>query len=181
VHTTKQIASVLEWQILRVLLWAIRQIGFRLVLDRDRMIYEWVSDSDGAFDHWFRSVDEHCAVGSVRQQLGFWRLLWQISSRSQLLVGASRRSYKCRVVVRSEEYYCTEPIFSVRALSLRPATSVNASARLVIDADCTTCGQIRGLSLTPAATQHLALAHVAETGHVVVLNGTADLLTAQPE
>jgi hypothetical protein len=132
VHTTKQIASVLEWQILRVLLWAIRQIGFRLVLDSGRMIYEWVSDSDGAFDHWFRSVDQHCAVGSLRQQLGFWRLLWQISSRSQLLVGASRRSYKCRVVVRSEEYYCTEPIFSVRALSSRPATSVNASARLVM-------------------------------------------------
>lgn len=72
-HITRQIASVLEWTVLRVLLWAIRRIGFGLALDGDRLLYEWVSGSDGAFDHWFRSLDEHYAVGSVKRKLGFWR------------------------------------------------------------------------------------------------------------
>jgi hypothetical protein len=47
--------------------------------------------------------------------------------------------------------------------------------RLVIDAACTSCGQFCDLSLDPMAIPQLALDHAAATGHVVVLNGTADV------
>lgn len=45
--------------------------------------------------------------------------------------------------------------------------------RLVIDANCTTCGRIR--SHRDRSMSDLALLHVERTGHIVVLNGTADL------
>jgi len=48
-------------------------------------------------------------------------------------------------------------------------------ARLIIDANCTTCGLIDNLSDDPFMVQDAAVQHAAETGHIVILNGTADL------
>lgn len=46
--------------------------------------------------------------------------------------------------------------------------------RLVLDANCTTCGRIPSRTKSLSVPE-LALRHVASTGHIVVLNGTADL------
>jgi len=51
-------------------------------------------------------------------------------------------------------------------------------ARLIIDANCTTCGLIDNLSDDPFAVQDAAVQHATETGHIVILNGTADLPAA---
>jgi hypothetical protein len=51
----------------------------------------------------------------------------------------------------------------------------------VIDAACTSCGQICEGSLDATAIPQLALDHAAATGHIVVLNGTADLAAAEPD
>jgi hypothetical protein len=117
--TRYKIASMLESTMLRALLWAIRRIGFRLVLDGNHMIYEWVSGFDGSFDHWFHSPERDYAIWSAKRQLGFWRLLWQILTKSQLVIGQRRRSHNQTIFARSEKYYCTEPIFTVRALARR--------------------------------------------------------------
>jgi hypothetical protein len=54
----------------------------------------------------------------------------------------------------------------IRAVVRRP--------RVVLDADCTTCGRV-----SKADSEHspimAAKAHVAKTGHIVVLNGTVDI------
>lgn len=50
------------------------------------------------------------------------------------------------------------------------------TARLVLEMNCTTCGPIRHL-VNPLSIPELALRHAESTGHVVILNGTADLLT----
>lgn len=47
--------------------------------------------------------------------------------------------------------------------------------RLVIDALCTACGVFPGADLQADFQVPAALRHVANTGHVIVLNGTADL------
>ncbi len=57
----------------------------------------------------------------------------------------------------------------------RPKIRSVKSPRLVLHADCTTCGPI-GLGVSDhASIPGLALEHVAATSHVIVLNGTADL------
>jgi hypothetical protein len=48
-------------------------------------------------------------------------------------------------------------------------------ARLVIDADCTTCGPIASGLSHGISIVRSALRHSAATGHVVILNGTTDL------
>ena len=59
-------------------------------------------------------------------------------------------------------------------------TLAQLSARLVIEAECTTCGRLcdegDGIS-----TVQLALVHTTATGHVVILNGTTDLPEADDE
>jgi len=60
-----------------------------------------------------------------------------------------------------------------RLLSSTETASVQRTARLVIEAECSTCGSIdiaEGLLLVQTA-----LAHTVSTGHVVILNGTTDL------
>jgi hypothetical protein len=47
--------------------------------------------------------------------------------------------------------------------------------RLVLHADCTTCGPVCDQESDADWVSKAALAHVAQTKHVVVLNGTADL------
>jgi hypothetical protein len=138
----QRITSRLESWILRAMLCAIRRFGFHLALNGSHMIYEWVSGRDGSFDHWFHSAEGNYAIWTAKWQLGFWRLLWQILTQSQLLIGKRRRSHNQMILDCSEEYYCAEPLFRLRALSRRPHTKPNANPRLVIDAVCTSCGQI---------------------------------------
>jgi hypothetical protein len=53
--------------------------------------------------------------------------------------------------------------------------------RLVIEAECTTCGRVVD-EAAGMSTVRLALEHTVATGHVVILNGTTDLLDAdQPD
>jgi hypothetical protein len=172
----KTIASKLESGILRALLWTIRRFGFRLVLDGNHMIYEWVSGLDGSFDHWFHSPERDWAIWSAKRHLGFRQFLWQILTKSQLLIGQRRRYQNEAILGRSELYYCTEPIFTLRALSRRPDKRPNSNPRLVIDAACASCGQICEPWLDPMAIRQVALDHSAATGHVVVLNVTAEVL-----
>lgn len=47
--------------------------------------------------------------------------------------------------------------------------------RLHIDTFCNVCGAYPGADLKPLLQVGAALRHAADTGHVVVLNGTADL------
>lgn len=46
--------------------------------------------------------------------------------------------------------------------------------RLIMDANCTTCGPVENSSNNPASIPELAMRHTAATGHVVILNGTVD-------
>jgi hypothetical protein len=47
--------------------------------------------------------------------------------------------------------------------------------RLVLQADCTTCGPVCEVERDARLVSQSALDHVERTGHVVVLNGTADI------
>jgi len=51
----------------------------------------------------------------------------------------------------------------------------HTSPRLLIDAFCTVCGEFPGDDLKANLQVPAALRHAADTGHVIVLNGTADL------
>lgn len=55
------------------------------------------------------------------------------------------------------------------------ATHVKRQTRLIIDANCTTCGLIENVSADPFKMPGVAMQHAAHTGHVVILNGTADV------
>lgn len=60
----------------------------------------------------------------------------------------------------------------------RPTSSATSGAqppRLVLHADCTTCGRRNGDEDNPLTVVDIALDHTAGTGHVVVLNGTTDI------
>lgn len=46
--------------------------------------------------------------------------------------------------------------------------------RLIIDANCTICGRV-GAPSKPWSVPLAATLHAAKTGHVVILNGTADV------
>ena len=54
--------------------------------------------------------------------------------------------------------------------------TAKGKARLVLELNCTTCGPMRH-PVSPFSIPELALRHAESTGHVVILNGTADLLT----
>jgi hypothetical protein len=47
--------------------------------------------------------------------------------------------------------------------------------RLVLHADCTTCGRLNREEDNPLSVVDVALDHTDGTGHIVVLNGTTDL------
>lgn len=55
------------------------------------------------------------------------------------------------------------------------ATSNVQPSRLVLHADCTTCGRLNGDEENPLTVVDIALDHTDGTGHVVVLNGTTDI------
>src|SRR5215471_3778270 len=60
----------------------------------------------------------------------------------------------------------------------RHTTSPTSNAqppRLVLHADCTTCGRLNGDEDNPLTVVDIALDHTDGTGHVVVLNGTTDI------
>lgn len=52
--------------------------------------------------------------------------------------------------------------------------------RLIIEAQCNECAHFAGETLAPRLMVYAALRHVAESGHVIVLNGTADFPHAIP-
>ena len=53
--------------------------------------------------------------------------------------------------------------------------AVSEPPRLVLHADCTTCGRLNRDDDVSAAVLEIALDHTDGTGHVVVLNGTTDI------
>lgn len=63
-------------------------------------------------------------------------------------------------------YYLTDICAVVRKPS---------APRLVLQADCTTCGPVCEVERDARLVSQSALDHVERTGHVVVLNGTADI------
>ena len=56
-----------------------------------------------------------------------------------------------------------------------------SSARLIVEAVCPQCGPLTTGPLEGITSLLLAQKHTAETGHVVVLNGTIDLPEAVEE
>lgn len=54
-------------------------------------------------------------------------------------------------------------------------TALHEAPRLVMHADCTTCGRLNRDDDNPLSVVDVALDHTDVTGHVVVLNGTTDL------
>lgn len=46
--------------------------------------------------------------------------------------------------------------------------------RLVVEAECSCCGSIHGNTTPGLESVQAAVRHSAETGHVVILNGTVD-------
>ena len=60
-----------------------------------------------------------------------------------------------------------------------PATALGTmgrpTARLVIEAECTTCGPISDDTENGISIVRLALEHSTATEHVVILNGTTDV------
>lgn len=54
-----------------------------------------------------------------------------------------------------------------------------SSIRLVIEAECSCCGPVSGDENAGLENIEAALAHTAQTGHVVILNGTIDRRDAE--
>ena len=67
------------------------------------------------------------------------------------------------------------PTLAAPAASPAIDMKTQRSARLVIEAECTTCGRVCDEATDGMSTVQLALTHTAATGHVVILNGTTDL------
>lgn len=55
------------------------------------------------------------------------------------------------------------------------ATTIHEPPRLVVHADCTTCGRLNQDEDASSRVVDIALNHTDGTGHIVVLNGTTDL------
>lgn len=56
-----------------------------------------------------------------------------------------------------------------------PCATTLEPPRLVMNADCTTCGRLNRDEDNPPSVVDIALNHTDGTGHIVVLNGTTDL------
>jgi len=54
-------------------------------------------------------------------------------------------------------------------------TTIHEPPRLVLHADCTTCGRLNQDEDASCRVVDIALGHTDGTGHIVVLNGTTDL------
>jgi hypothetical protein len=59
---------------------------------------------------------------------------------------------------------------SLSSISMTPE-----KPRLVLHADCTTCGRLNREEDNPLSVVDIALDHTDGTGHIVVLNGTTDI------
>ena len=59
--------------------------------------------------------------------------------------------------------------------SLPSTTTIHEPPRLVLHADCTTCGRLNQHEDASSRVVDIALDHTDGTGHIVVLNGTTDL------
>jgi hypothetical protein len=61
-------------------------------------------------------------------------------------------------------------------LSVSPNLSnlSECDVRLVVEAECSCCGPIHGSATPGLQSVQAAMRHSAETGHVVILNGTVD-------
>jgi hypothetical protein len=70
-----------------------------------------------------------------------------------------------------------QSLATLAAAATSPAVNMKTqrSARLVIEAECTTCGRVGDEAAEGMSIVQLALAHTSATGHVVILNGTTDL------
>ena len=60
-------------------------------------------------------------------------------------------------------------------LSPPSTTTIHEPPRLVLHADCTTCGRLNQDDGASSRVVDIALGHTDGTGHIVVLNGTTDL------
>ena len=62
------------------------------------------------------------------------------------------------------------------SLSISPnlANLSECGVRLVVEAECSCCGPIEGSTTPGLQSVQAAVRHSAETGHVVILNGTVD-------
>jgi hypothetical protein len=56
-----------------------------------------------------------------------------------------------------------------------PQTRKKRRPRLVMEATCARCNSLSGVCKNPWSAAKLATEHAAKTGHVVILNGTADI------
>jgi len=59
-------------------------------------------------------------------------------------------------------------------ISSNLANLSECDVRLVVEAECSCCGPIHGNATPGMESVHAAAMHTAETGHVVILNGTVD-------
>jgi hypothetical protein len=75
--------------------------------------------------------------------------------------------------------HSAQPLSTLAALATSPAMDMKTQrlARLVIEAECTTCGRV-GDEADGMSIVQLALEHTVATGHVVILNGTTDVPVA---
>lgn len=56
-----------------------------------------------------------------------------------------------------------------------PADDTRQKVRLVIEAECSSCGSVCDREIDGFKAVQAALVHTSVTGHIVILNGTADL------
>ena len=69
---------------------------------------------------------------------------------------------------------CIQTITEMSLTISSPLAISESTIRLVIEAECSCCGPVSGDENTGLKNIEAALAHTAQTGHVVILNGTVD-------
>lgn len=87
---------------------------------------------------------------------------------------------KLQTRIGEEHYSATPNRFAAPTCPASSELSMadSSSPRLVIDADCATCGPIASGVSDGILIIRSALAHSATTKHVVILNGTTDVTEA---
>jgi hypothetical protein len=100
--------------IIRLLLCFVLFMRWRLAWDDGSVVYRWVKDPDGGFDHWFETPEEPLAVGFYLIRFRLWRFARIILTHTHS-TGLSWAEYRDDQFGRMEGYYCTEPLFAARA------------------------------------------------------------------
>jgi hypothetical protein len=75
----------------------------------------------------------------------------------------------------SESLESTRTAFAGLKAIHRPGPISGAKSRLIIEAQCSTCGPLNDELSEGLSTLRLAMRHSSVLGHVVILNGTTDL------